>query len=70
LQTVERKIEEYIRENGIKKVFIYKRLGMARTTFSDKLRGKVEFTVGELIALCKLLRCEPSLFMKEEQVVQ
>lgn len=70
MKTIERKIEEYIRDNGIKKVFIYKGLGMSRTTLGDKLRGKIEFKTGEFVNLCKLLRCDPSTFINDDKEAQ
>jgi DNA-binding Xre family transcriptional regulator len=66
MQSVAQSIEKHIKDNGVKKVFIYKGLGISKSAFRDKMRGKTEFTTKEFLAMCKLLRCKPSDFMNTE----
>lgn len=49
------KINKVIEQSGLKKKRIASELGITSVSFSQKLRGTVEFKVSEVYKLCKIL---------------
>ena len=64
--TIGTKINDYIKQNGIKKAHLYRGMGISRTTLTLKLKGQVEFTISEFTQICRLLRVDPKKFMEVE----
>ena len=49
-------LNTWIDKSGFKKTYIAQRLGLSFQGFLNKLNGKSEFTVREVIILCRLLK--------------
>lgn len=50
-----KKLNDIIKESGLKKTYIAEQLGISKASFSAKVNGKGEFNVREVIVLCKIL---------------
>lgn len=50
-----KKLNDIIKESGLKKTYIAEQLGISKASFSAKANGKGEFKVREVIVLCKIL---------------
>lgn len=50
-----KKLEERIKQSGLKKGYLAERIGVSRTTFSALLSNKSEFKVSQIRTLCELL---------------
>lgn len=50
-----KKLNERIDDSGLKKSYIAKALGIARSTLSHKIANRREFKASEIDALCDLL---------------
>lgn len=49
-------LNDKIRESGMKKNFLAEQIGIDRVSLYNKLAGKTEFTVTEIIKLCDALK--------------
>lgn len=50
------RVGKAIRDRGLKYGFLANQLGIAKTTFSAKLKGRSQFSVDELRTLAKILQ--------------
>lgn len=57
-------LNELIKEKGIKKGYLAKRLGISNTTFYALLRNKTEFKVSQIRILCEELGIEDNETLK------
>lgn len=53
--TDKEKLTELIENSGLRRSFIYDKLGMSRSTFSKKLNNINPWTVPEVAKLCSIL---------------
>ena len=60
-----KKLNDIIKESGLKKTYIAEQLGISKASFGAKANGKGEFKVREVIVLCKILGIR-SLQKKED----
>lgn len=58
------KLNDLIRQKGIKKGYLAKRLGVSNTTFYALLRNKTEFKASHIRILCEELGIEDNETMK------
>ena len=49
-------LNDKIRVSGLKKNYIAEQMGIDRVSLYNKLAGKTEFTVTEIISLCDILK--------------
>ena len=59
------KLNEAISRSGYKKNFIASSLNITPQAFHKKMKGISEFTIGEMLVLCRLLNIEND---KREQI--
>ena len=57
------KIKKYLKDNGIKQTYIASRLGYGIKTFNSIINGHARVTTDFLVALCKELKVDPSIFL-------
>ena len=50
-----KRLQQKIKDSGLKKGFIAEKLGRSRQALSDKIQGKTEFLPSEIRILCELL---------------
>lgn len=48
-------LEKYIKAKGMKKSFLYEKLGISHTAWQRRITGKTPFRVKEVKILCELL---------------
>lgn len=53
-------LQKKIDESGLKNYFIAEKVGIDRVSLYNKLNGKTEFTMTEIIKLCEVLRLSDS----------
>lgn len=53
-------LQKKIDESGLKNYFIAEKVGIDRGSLYNKLNGKTEFTMTEIIKLCEVLRLSDS----------
>ena len=58
---MQHKLKALLFEKQMTQVALAKSLGMAQRTFTDKIRGKSDFTYSEVYSICKLLSIENPL---------
>lgn len=58
-------LNKKVEESGLKSAYIAKRLGISRASWYNKIKGKSQFTAGEIKELCDVLHIK-SLREKEE----
>lgn len=52
----EEKLDEYIKNSGLRTSYITDKLGISREAFYQKKRGNISFRVSEVYVLCDLLK--------------
>ena len=50
-----KRLQQKIKDSGLKMGFIAEKLGRSRQALSDKIQGKTEFLPSEIRILCELL---------------
>lgn len=60
------KLRAKIKENGLNQNDVAQKIGISSNSLSRKILGKREFTLSEVLALCKVLRIEnpQEIFLK------
>ena len=58
-------LSKKVEDSGLKSAYIAERLGISRASWYNKLKGKNQFTAGEIKELCDVLHIT-SLREKEE----
>lgn len=61
--TIQRKVAEYVTNNGIKQSYISDRTGLGRNVVSGILTSKRKMSVDEFELFCKALRVTPEEFI-------
>ena len=56
--TTTEKLEEIIRNSGLKKGFLAEKLGISRAGLNNCINNKAEFRASQIFTLCELLRIE------------
>lgn len=59
------RLEQIIKDSGLKKNYIAKMLGVTAETLSRKLRNKTDFTSREIKKLCEILGIETGSDIRE-----
>lgn len=62
MSAVEKNILKYLQDNGIKHVFVYKGIGMPKSTFYSRMSGGTELLHSEFVKICTLLGKDPNTF--------
>lgn len=57
------RIKKYLEEKGIKQTFIANKLGCGVKTFNSIINGHTRVTTDFLVAICRELNVEPSIFL-------
>lgn len=60
------RVIEALRESGYKQSYLADRLGMARPTLSDRMRGRTRFTADELPAIAHVLGMTVAELLEED----
>lgn len=48
-------LQQYIEKSGLKKGYIAECMGLSKQGFHNKINGKTDFSVKEILVLCNLL---------------
>ena len=48
-------LQKYIEKSGLKKGYIAEHMGLSKQGFHNKINGKTDFSVKEILTLCNLL---------------
>ena len=48
-------LDKKIEESGLRRAFIYERLGITRSAWSHKRSGRTDFTASQIQTLCEVL---------------
>ena len=48
-------LDKKIEESGLRRGFIYERLGISRSAWSQKRNGRADFSASQIQALCEIL---------------
>ena len=59
---VHAKIKEYLRENGIRQVFVADKAGIDRSVFNLMINGKRRIPADTLVDICDVLNIDMNLF--------
>lgn len=61
---VEKKIGQYLKENGIKQIFVAEKAGITSSAMSDICNDKRQITVTEYYNVCKVLQLPLNYFLE------
>ena len=61
---VEKKIGQYLKENGIKQIFVAEKAGITSSAMSDICNEKRQITVTEYYNVCKVLQLPLNYFLE------
>lgn len=62
---IAKNIGEYLKENGIKQIWLADRLGIPATTLNGILNGRAEMKADMFISICRILNIPPETFANE-----
>ncbi|NCA68370.1 MAG: XRE family transcriptional regulator [Clostridia bacterium] len=63
---VNRKINEYLANRGIKQSFMAAKMGVSSAKISNLLSGKQKFTAEEFLMACDILNLDPKTFYERK----
>lgn len=61
--TIREKIAKYIKDNGIKQVFVANGIGLSPSAISSMVNGERELDVQEYVKICELFKLPYDYFM-------
>lgn len=62
---VSEKLKQFLEENGITQSFVSEKTGIAASTLSEIFNGKRKLYIERLVAICRAIGQNPSLFIDE-----
>lgn len=64
---INRKINDYVANRGIKQSFLAARMGISAAKISLLLSGQQKFTADEFLTVCEILEVDPKLFYERKE---
>lgn len=64
--SINKRLNEYVVENGIKQVYIAQKTGLTADTVSKMLKGNRRILADEFLLICTALDIDPNIFREKK----